>query len=270
MSESKLPRVGIVGCGAIGSHVARAIDCGEIKAVMSGLCDMDAAAVEKLSCSLKTAPSAVCVEELVASSDIIIECAAGSAVAKLAELCAARGVTLVVMSVGGLKPEHFALFENSPAVLHIPSGAVAGVDGILACAGGQVTSISLTTRKPPQGLKGAAALDEMGVSLDGLTEPLVVFEGPPSEAIKKFPKNINVSTTLALASGAGDSMTVRIVADPAIDTNIHEVRLESPYVNLFVKLENRPSPDNPKTSALAFMSAVAALKKLTSKVRIGT
>jgi len=63
---------------------------------------------------------------------------------------------------------------------------------------------------------------------------------------------------------------VRIVADPTIDTNIHEVRLVSPYVNLFARLENRPSPDNPKTSALAYMSAVAALKKLTSKVRIGT
>jgi len=270
MSEPKLPRVGIVGCGAIGSHVASAIDKGDIKAAIAGVCDMDAAAAEKLSKSLKSNPPALGAEQLIAASDIVIECAAGSAVAPLVESCAARGVTLVVMSVGGLKPEHFALFEDSGAVLHIPSGAVAGVDGILACAGGQVTSISLTTRKPPQGLKGSAALDEMGVSLEGLTEPLVVFEGPPSEAIKKFPKNINVSTTLALASGAGDSMIVRIVADPTIDTNIHEVRLESPYVNLFARLENRPSPDNPKTSALAYMSAVATLKKLTSKVRIGT
>jgi aspartate dehydrogenase len=231
---------------------------------------MDSAAADKLAKSLKSNPPALGAEQLVAASDIVIECAAGSAVEPLVQSCVASGVSLVVMSVGGLKPEHFALFEGSGAVLHIPSGAVAGVDGILACAGGQVSSISLTTRKPPQGLKGAAALDEMGVSLDGLAEPLVVFEGPPSEAIKKFPKNINVSTTLALACGAGDSMTVRIVADPTIDTNIHEVRLESPYVNLFVRLENRPSPDNPKTSALAYMSAVAALKKLTSKVRIGT
>ncbi|MFA6449810.1 MAG: aspartate dehydrogenase domain-containing protein [bacterium] len=270
MSEKTL-RIGIVGCGAIGSEIARAIDKREIKAELICVCDKDGVAAEKLSSSIGKKPAIVSMEDLVAQCDMAVEAAGGGAVAPLIDLCAKAGIDLLVMSVGGLKPEHFEKFESGASSLYIPSGAVAGIDGILALAGaGDIESLTLTTIKPPAGLRGTPYLDEKGVSLDGLTEPLTVFEGSPVEAIRCFPKNINVSTTIALASAAKDKMIVRIIADPHIAVNTHEVRLVSPLGSLTMRVENKPSPTNPKTSALAYLSAIAALKKITSKVKIGT
>jgi len=65
-------------------------------------------------------------------------------------------------------------------------------------------------------------------------------------------------------------MTVRLVADPDIKVNTHEVKIVTPLGNMTMRVENKPSPTNPKTSALAYLSAIAALKKITSRVKIGT
>ncbi len=270
MSENKRG-IGIVGCGAIGSEIARAIDRREISAALTGVFDTDAKVAKNLAVSLKSKPPIAAPEELAASCNLIVEAAGVGAVAPLVELCTAKNVDLLVMSVGGLKPEHFKLFESSDSVLHIPSGAVAGIDGILALAGtGEIESLTLTTIKPPEGIKGAPYLDEKSISLDGLTGPVTVFEGRPSEAIKHFPKNINVSTTIALASAIQNTMTVRLVADPDIRVNTHEVRIVTPLGSMTMRVENKPSPTNPRTSALAYLSAIAALKKITSRVKIGT
>ncbi len=270
MSEN-IKRIGVVGCGAIGSEIARAIDNGEIKASISGLCDIDKSGADKLSGSLKSHPAIMSMDELAGNSDIIAEAAGVGAVEPLVNICVAKGIDLLVMSVGGLKPELFERFEGSKSSLYIPSGAVAGIDGLLALAGaGEIETLTLTTTKPPAGLKGASYLEEKGIDLDGLKEPIVVFEGSPVEAIKHFPKNINVSTTISLATAAGDKMKVCLVADPNTKTNTHEINMVSAFGALNMKVENKPSPTNPKTSALAYLSAISLLKKITSNVKIGT
>jgi aspartate dehydrogenase len=271
MSETPLRKIGIVGCGAIGTEVSRAIDGGGVQARLAGLFDTNQAAASALAGSLKSDTSIFSgVDELVGGCDLVVECAGVPAVASLVELCASRGKDLLVMSVGGLKPEHFESFGKSAASLYIPSGAIAGIDGIIAYAGGEIESLTLTTTKPPAGLTGAPYLKEKGISVEGITEPLTVFEGSPAEAIKAFPKNINVSKTLALACGTPEKMTVRIVADPGMTVNTHEIRLVTPLGKITALFENLPSPSNPKTSALAALSAVAAIKKIVSKVKIGT
>jgi len=270
MSEEKMKKIGLVGCGTIGTGIARAVDAGKINAVFAGLCDADASLSEKLSASLSAKPQVMDLETLVAASDIVVECAHVSAVAKTADLCLAHGRDLMVMSVGGLNADIFERFEKSSANLYAPSGAVAGIDGILASAMGEIESMSLTTSKPPAGLKGAPYLVENNIDLDAVKSATVVFDGSPKDAIKGFPKNVNVSTTLGFASSAGDKFRVRIVADPASSGNIHEVELRGSLGNIRVRVENKPSADNPKTSALAYYSAIAALKKILSHVKIGT
>jgi len=63
---------------------------------------------------------------------------------------------------------------------------------------------------------------------------------------------------------------VRIVADPSVSNNIHEVALSGALGNIHITVENVPSPDNPRTSALAYYSAIATLRKILSHVKIGT
>jgi aspartate dehydrogenase len=271
MSENTAYKVGIVGCGAIGTEVALAMDRGGINARLAGIYDIDSAMCVKLNDALKNKTIVFDdADQLISACYIVLEAAAVNAVGPLVESCAAAGKDLVVMSVGGIEPRHFDLFEKSCGTLYIPSGAVSGIDGILGYNEEKIESLTLTSIKPPAGFAGTPYLKEKGISLDGITEPVTIFEGSPAEAIRRFPKNINVSTTLALACGAPEIMNVRIVADPNVTVNTHEIRLASPLGNITVRVENKPSPSNPKTSALAFLSAIATIRKITSKVKIGS
>ena len=63
---------------------------------------------------------------------------------------------------------------------------------------------------------------------------------------------------------------MRILADPTSDKNVHEIEAEGDFGKLFVRMENVPSPTNPKTSYLAALSAIALLRRITSTLVVGT
>jgi aspartate dehydrogenase len=60
------------------------------------------------------------------------------------------------------------------------------------------------------------------------------------------------------------------VVDPTIKRNIHEIRVKGKFGEFTARTENMPSPNNPKTSHLAALSAVATLKRITENLLIGT
>lgn len=97
-----------------------------------------------------------------------------------------------------------------------------------------------------------------------------MYEGPAREAVRKFPANVNVAATLSLAGIGLDKTKVKIVADPEVKNNIHEISVQGDFGELKTRVENVPSPQNPKTSYLAALSAIATLKKITDGVEIGT
>jgi len=167
------------------------------------------------------------------------------------------------MSVGaladeGLFNELLEILNKTGRRIYIPSGAIAGLDGVKAAKTKGIESVELTTRKPPT---------ELGTTTDKET---VLYEGPAREGIKKFPKNVNVAATLSLAGVGFDRTKLRIIADPRVDKNIHEIRVKGIFGGFNIKMENLPSPNNPKTSYLAAMSAIATLKGITGAVRLGT
>jgi aspartate dehydrogenase len=144
--------------------------------------------------------------------------------------------------------------------IRIPSGALCGLDGIRAAMEAGLHSVTLTTRKPPKGLCGAPYLVERGISLENLSEPMVIFEGTALEAVKAFPQNVNVAGALSII-GIGPSETrVRIIADPRATANSHEVIAEGAFGRLQTLTENLPSPRNAKSSYLASLSACAELR----------
>lgn len=270
MSNNISSQIGIVGCGAIGSEIAAAVSRGEVNASLHAVWDLDSSAAETLAASITPRPALLPPDEMIKSCGLIVECASVSAVAGVADLCIASGTSLLVMSIGGLTPEIFEKFENSSSRLYIPSGAVCGLDGIQAYAGHNIKSLTLTTTKPPAGLIGAKYLTDNNIDLTSISGPVTVFEGSPSVAIKHFPKNINVSTAISLASHTNGEMTVKIVADPATTSNTHQVSLVCDLGKIDIRVENMPSASNPKTSALAYLSAIALLKKIFSRIVIGT
>jgi aspartate dehydrogenase len=271
--QQQTARVGVVGCGAIGSVIARAVDAGQVPgAAVTALCDQQQDRAQALAGSLTSPPKVCDVERLIDICDVVVEAASGSALPGIARPALEAGRTVLAMSVGALlgSPDLLALAERTGGRLLVPSGAVAGLDAVKAAVVAGVDRVTLTTRKPPAGLAGAPYLTEHAVELGDITEPTVVFEGPAAEAVKGFPANVNVAAALSLAGIGPERTLVRIVADPAATENSHEIEVAGDFGRLTARTENRPSPDNPKTSYLAALSAVATLRAAVGQIRIGT
>lgn len=110
---------------------------------------------------------------------------------------------------------------------------------------------------------------EKGIDLSALTGPTLIFQGSALDAVKAFPANVNVAATLFLAAGESD-VQVKVVADPEIQINRHEILVEGDFGRISTRVENIPSPSNPKTSYLAALSAIATLRSIVEPVKIGT
>ena len=271
---SKLTKkIGIAGCGTIGRKVATELDAGAVpRAILAGITSRNLPRAEKFASTLRCPPPVVELGQLVEIADLVIEAAPASATESIAVATLSAGKDLMALSGGALleRDDLFALAEKNGAVIYVPSGAIAGLDGVIGASAGRIDSLTMTTRKPPEGLKGAPGIAVSGVNLDAVTEPTVVYEGTALEACKLFPANINVSAALSMA-GIGPRRTrIRIYADPSVDKNTHEIAVEGEFGKLSILIENIPSETNPKTGKLSALSALATLRKITSTVRVGT
>ncbi|MBI4971746.1 MAG: DUF108 domain-containing protein [Candidatus Omnitrophica bacterium] len=261
-----LKRVGLIGCGAIGTYIATLLkDKFKKQARLAFVCDIQTEKARALGrvVSLKT---------LVAKSDFIIEAAHADVVSTLVPLALKKNKSILVMSVGGLlNVTHLAaLLAKSKGTVYIPSGAIAGIDALCAAMQDGLQSVTLTTRKPVQGLQGAPILKEKGIDLASIKSETVLFEGTAREAVKAFPQNVNVAAVLSLATLGPEHVRVKVITSPEFKKNSHEIMAEGKCGKIRTLVENEPSETNPKTSALAQYSVAATLEKIFSKIKIGT
>lgn len=255
-------KVGIVGCGNIGTDLCSALRDGGIAAEAVALTDIDAGRAEGLIYAQQLNAKVCDLEETVASSDFVIECAVGDAVRPVLEACIRHRRDCLIMSLGGLLASMDLMDEarTCGVTVRIPSGAICGLDGIRSAREAGLDTVTLTTRKPPKGLVGAPYLIANNIDVEALTEPTVVFDGTALEAVKAFPKNVNVAAGLSLAGIGPEKTRVRVLADPTSNANSHEIVAEGVFGRLCTVTENMPSPRNPKSSYLASLSACAELR----------
>jgi len=269
-------KVGIVGCGAIGGEICKAFDEMVVSADLAALSDRDLGSARELAGSLKHAkPRAVSTPELIDAVDLVVECASQSAVKEVVIPALGRGKDVMIMSVGALTDEGLLrqireLARKNNCKVYLPSGAIVGLDGLKSASVAKINSVTLTTRKPPASLEGAPYIVQHKINLSTLKKATILFEGSAEEAVKGFPVNVNVAATLSLAGMGAKRTKVRIVADPALKRNVHEILVEGDFGRFETRVENVPSPSNPKTSYLAALSAIATLKKIAEPIQIGT
>jgi aspartate dehydrogenase len=179
---------------------------------------------------------------------------------------------MLIMSVGGLlgREEWFREADEKGCRIYVPSGAIAGLDGIKSASIGRIESAELTSRKPVKALAGSKYVIDRGIQLDGMREDTVIFEGSAEEAARAFPATSNVAASLRLAVNPAAAVCVRVVAVPGGNENVHEIRVQGEFGRLVMRVENVPSKSNPRTSQLAAFSAIATLKNLTQSLRVGT
>jgi aspartate dehydrogenase len=271
--ENKKKKLGMIGCGAIGTEIVHAIDRGDINVTLYACFDTDKNKFDALTAGLKNIkPLFVPEEELIKNCDIVVECAHKDAVKNIFQLAVKYERDIMFLSAGGVL-ENLDLIEQAKAKMinvYVPSGAVVGLDGLDAAKYQGLHKVTLITRKPPRALNGVKYLIDKGIDVNAIKAETVVFEGNALDAVKAFPQNINVAATLSMA-GVGPELThVRIVADPFITNNIHEILVEGEFGRFRAITENLPSPSNPKTSYLTSLSAIVMLKKIVEPIHIGT
>jgi aspartate dehydrogenase len=269
---SQALKVGLLGVGAIGQILATALDAEPNRAVLVAIADQDRLRAEKFAAQLKARPPVVELDELVRRSDLVIEAASQAALPEIVPRALRAQKDLMVMSVGGLleQEEWFAEAERQGCRIYVPSGAIAGLDGLRAAAMGRLNLVILTSRKPVAALRGAKYVTERRIDLDRLKEERVLFEGPPEEACRAFPATSNVAASVRLAAGKWVEVRVRVIAVPGGTENVHEIQAVGDFGRFRIVLENVPSPSNPRTSRLAALSALATLEEIlrTQKVRV--
>lgn len=266
-------KIGVIGLGAIG---ARLIEILTKEFPNDGrvdfLCDRKEERIREIR--KKWVPHAKVLPwiSLIDRSDLIIEAASQEMAFPTVKRALQRNKKVLILSVGGLlKWKDLApLLEKTKGQLWIPSGALAGVDGLLAANQGKIYHVTLTTRKPLAGLEGAPYIERKRIRLSKIKKPTLLFEGNAFEAIRAFPKNVNVAATLALAGLGPRKTKVRIFASPTYHRNRHEVEIDGDFGHIRTEVQNVPSATNPRTSELAVLSAVATLRKIFGHVHIGT
>ena len=263
--------IGIVGCGSIGRALLRAGDSGRLGATIAGVASRTAGTALEFLDTLDTPPPYLAIDELVERSSLLIETAGGHVVPSLAEAAFDAGKDLMVISIGALleHPEVIDRAREDGCRLYAPSGAIAGLDGIKSACQGHVDRVEMVSRKPLAALEGAPYLVENEIPIAGMEEAQEVFRGTAREACRGFPSNLNVSAAVSLAGIGPDRTTVRIVADPALSRNCHDITVEGEFGLLQVHIENIPS-ENPKTGRLTAMSIIRSVRDVFDPVRIGT
>jgi aspartate dehydrogenase len=257
-------RIGLVGFGTIGKDVAARLLSASDKPHLTVL-------------TRKPIPPTAgidwvgTVSDLIQTSpDIVIEAAGHAAVRSCVPALLEDGIPVVLTSVGALADSALEASvkdaeKRGRSSLILPGGAVGGTDYLRSVAQLPDVAARYCSRKPIAAWR--QEIVALGLDPDAATSEIVLFEGSAREAALLFPQNLNVALTIALAVGGMNALKVRVVADPRVTRNSHEIEIDSSAGHATFVFENTPSATNPKTSAVTALSIVQAVKERLDVIR---
>ncbi|NIV17690.1 MAG: aspartate dehydrogenase [Woeseiaceae bacterium] len=261
-------KIGLIGEGAIGRYVRDGvIERGhEVRAIL-----VRAERLQRRANQGGSTLYVATVRDLPDDIDHMVDCAGHQALRSYGPDILRAGTDLTTVSIGALAdPDLYRSLEQAAAEgdsrLRLASGAIGALDCLRAASAGALRSVTYIGRKPPAGWKGSPA--ETQLDLDDLRDEAAVhFDGPARVAAVEYPRNANVAAAVALAGLGFDDTRVRLIADPNVDENIHEVQADGDFGRFSFEIRGRSLPDNPRSSALAAMSVLSALEQQTQRIR---
>lgn len=203
--------------------------------------------------------------------DLVVEAAGHQAVRDYAHACLSAGLSFVAVSVGVMADDSLyqqlrQAAKQGRAQLIFPSGAIGALDYIRAVRDLPDTQIVYESRKPPSAW--ADELQRLGKT-QPIDQEVVLFDGHAREAALRYPQNLNVAASLALAGNGFEATQVRIVVDPDATGNTHCVHATGAFGDMQLQIVNKPSPDNPKTSWVVGLSLMATVERYFAPVAFG-
>lgn len=256
-------RVGILGCGAIGSAVAERLLAGAVP-------EAQLTAVATRTPRSNIGVEVVAPAELAEICDLVVEAAGHVAVREHVPGLLEAGCRVIMVSTGALRNERLldAVTSAGADRLMFSTGAIGGIDIVEACLhAGEIRSIRLTTTKPCGVLIEPWMDDEMTAALLANDRVVTCFDGNALDAAERFPASVNVAATLALAASSWELIHVRVVGDPAATGNRHAIDIDADAGTYRIELANNALESNPKSSALVVASILRGLESLTTSNR---
>lgn len=270
-------RVGIIGGGTIArlflAHIAKG-DLGDAQIV--GILGRETSTRSRALAKEYGVSYVTDIDALIAERPAaVVEAAGHASVRDNAEAVLTAGIDLIVLSGGALADDELrgrleAAARATGALLYVPSGGIGSLDALKAAVIAGVDEVQIRSSKPPRAWKGITYVEQLGVDLDRLSEPYILYDGPARAGVRHFPQNVNIAAVLSMAGLGFDRTRLVAVADPGISSNIHQISVKGKTGEIAITLNSVPAPDNPKTAWLACYSALAALKQLQSPIRYGT
>lgn len=204
-------------------------------------------------------------------ADLIIEAAGQEAVAQYVPACLSSGADVLITSIGALADtklhaELLKVAEQFNRRILLPAGAIAGLDYLQSIRDAQELKVTYESHKPVNAW--LPELDALGIAPEAIKEPMILFEGSASEAATRYPQNLNVAATLALAGTGMENTRVIVVVDPTLSQNQHHILITSEYGEMRLQLSNTPSPSNPKSSWVVAQSIATVVKKEFTNLKI--
>ena len=192
-----MKRVGLIGCGAIGRPVARALLTGAAGAHSLS------AVLARTRRELDGFPVTDRAEDFLAGDyDLIIEAGGPEAFRALVpaalERCEVWAVSPIPLADPGLEREIRRISAATGHALRIAPGALAAFDGIATAMAG--------------GLERLDAFIDLGAG--DASEPELLFAGTAREVGLRFPEGVNVVIAAALAGPGLDATHVRVMRPP--------------------------------------------------------
>lgn len=224
-------KIGLIGFGVIGSYLFRRINEEGLMEV-GFIFEVDTKKTESVDSSLLLTSF----DEFEGRPvDLVVEAAIAQVVRELGPRILKKS-DLLILSLCSLADDDFrqkmeTTARNSGTSIYIPHGAILGLDGIYD--GREVIEeVQITTTKNPKNL---------GLPDEGITKPVVVYEGPTRGACDKFPRNVNVHASIALAGLGFDKTRSKIVADPGATSMAHVIEVTGKGLRWKIEVESTPA-----------------------------
>jgi aspartate dehydrogenase len=256
-------RFAVIGYGAITDEIVRTLEeQGQLEALLGVLVRPARLAEARCTAAGRFAVVDTIDGLLQLEPDVVAECAGHSAMREFGPAVLGGGVDLLCSSVGVLADKGFALdlvgAAKGRAQLWIPSGAVAGIDGLLASRTAGLRSVTYTSVKPPIAWMGTPAEAKVRSAADRRT---TFFEGSAREAALRYPQNVNVGATVSLAGLGLDRTKVQLVSDQGASGPLGIIDAAGDFGTFRFEILAYASPRNPKTSLLSAHSIVLAARE---------
>lgn len=246
--------VAVVGCGAIGAPVARALLSGAVPgARLIGVINPNGSDhLPQLTLSAAAG-----------SADLVVEAAGQQVLADIAPVVLAGSARLLIVSVGALRADAVLspLAAAGPGRVYLTTGAVGGLDMLRSAARmGPLEKVQIVTTKLPSSLVRPWMSADEASALRSVTGAAEVRRGPAREIVGLFPASTNVAASVALAAGTWAPVEAVVIADPAATLTSHVITASGAAGEYRFEIRNKPSAANPKTSGVvpyAVLSAIA-------------